>query len=248
MRHFTCAFAAAIMLTSTSALAEGGFQTTDSCTDIFENASDIERVMLGAWVTGYLDSVNNTPSTLIRVDNAATVMRNVAAFCESNPQATLIQIVQASQKNTSETAGTKANAEAFLNQFLNPSADRVALTAALKPTEADIRAIYAPELAEKLIPMYEGMFTPDAQIGPKQGQTQVLVWRGTTGSLRDGNPVLEDFPGGYGDVRPYLQGDYPIVRFKFVKPGESIGMAFDGLVHVNGRWVFMPKPWRALGG
>ncbi|WP_371226010.1 hypothetical protein [Roseovarius sp. 2305UL8-3] len=247
MRDFTCALVAGLMMAPTLAKANDGFQTTDSCAQIFENASDIERVMLGAWVTGYLDSVNNTQSTLIRVDNAVTVMRNVAAFCESNPQATLIQIVQASQKNTPETAGTKANAEAFLNQFLDPSADRIALTAALKPTEADIRAVYAPELAERLIPMYEGMFTPDAQIGPKQGQTQVLVWHGTTGSLRDGDPVLEDFPGGYGDVRPYLQGNFPIVRFKFVEPGETIGMAFDGLIHVNDRWVFMPKPWRALG-
>jgi hypothetical protein len=27
---------------------------------------------------------------------------------------------------------------------------------------------------------------------------------------------------------------------------SRLGMAFDGLVHVNGRWVLMPKPWRAL--
>ena len=32
-----------------------------------------------------------------------------------------------------------------------------------------------------------------------------------------------------------------------VLPGESLGMAFDGLVHVNGHWAWFPKPWRALG-
>jgi len=31
-----------------------------------------------------------------------------------------------------------------------------------------------------------------------------------------------------------------------VKQGETIGLAFDGLVYVNGHWVIMPKPWRAL--
>ena len=32
----------------------------------------------------------------------------------------------------------------------------------------------------------------------------------------------------------------------FVEPGESLGLAFDGLIFVNGRWVLMPKPWRVL--
>ena len=44
-----------------------------------------------------------------------------------------------------------------------------------------------------------------------------------------------------------LQSGVTLYRFKFVKPGEGLGMAFDGLVHVNGHWVIIPKPWRALG-
>ena len=30
-----------------------------------------------------------------------------------------------------------------------------------------------------------------------------------------------------------------------VKPGETLGMAFDGLAFVNGHWRIFPKPWRA---
>jgi hypothetical protein len=58
--------------------------------------------------------------------------------------------------------------------------------------------------------------------------------------------VAGEFPGGYAQVAQYIVKDVPIVRFKFVKPGETMGMAFDGLIHVNGRWVFMPKPWNGL--
>jgi hypothetical protein len=38
-----------------------------------------------------------------------------------------------------------------------------------------------------------------------------------------------------------------IYRFKFVEPGKDLGMAFDGLIYVNGHWRIFPKPWRALG-
>ncbi|MEO0482746.1 MAG: hypothetical protein AAF138_03905, partial [Planctomycetota bacterium] len=60
------------------------------------------------------------------------------------------------------------------------------------------------------------------------------------------SPGLADFPGGYKDVRGMMQGSYPIFRFKFVAPGERSGMAFDGLIYINDRYVLMPKPWRAL--
>ena len=56
----------------------------------------------------------------------------------------------------------------------------------------------------------------------------------------------EIFPGGYKRVVQFMKPGIPIVRFKFVKPGDRIGLAFDGLVYVNGRWALMPKPYRAL--
>ena len=243
MRRFVTLIAAALLLTGPGH-AEG-FKPTERCSDILERTTDLEKVLLGAWVTGYLDNVNESAS-LIRLDNAQVVLSNVARFCKSNPDFTLLQIVQSSQKNSADRPGSRANAELFLRQFLAPNADLAALTATLRPTEADIRAVYAPALADKLIPAYAAMFVPGAAIGPKPGQSEILSWRTTTGSLKRGEPALEDFPGGYQDVRPYLQGEFPIVRFKFVKPGKTTGMAYDGLIHLNGRWVFMPKPWRML--
>jgi hypothetical protein len=72
------------------------------------------------------------------------------------------------------------------------------------------------------------------------------VVRATTAGLLAGDAVLSDFPGGYKDILPYMIGDHPIVRFKFITSGETLGLAFDGLVFVNDRWVLMPKPWRYL--
>jgi hypothetical protein len=234
------------LISATPAQAEG-FKPTDNCLQTLNDISDVDRVLLGAWIMGYIDSTNQGAS-LVRFDNAMTVLKNLTGVCARNPDASILEVVQGNGKNTPDTPGTKAHAEAFLTQFVQPNADRVALTASLGPSEAEIRAVYAAPLAYALVAMYNEMFQPGVQIGPKTGQTQVLVWMGTTATLRAGDPVLEDFPGGYGDVRGFLQGDYPIVRFKFVKPGESLGMAFDGLIWINDRYVLMPKPWRALGG
>jgi len=47
-------------------------------------------------------------------------------------------------------------------------------------------------------------------------------------------------------VAAHLKPGLRIYAFKFVEPGQSLGMAYDGLVRVNGQWRIMPKPWRAL--
>ncbi len=35
-------------------------------------------------------------------------------------------------------------------------------------------------------------------------------------------------------------------RFKYVEPGETPRMSYDGLCEVDGKWVFIPKAWRAF--
>ena len=38
-----------------------------------------------------------------------------------------------------------------------------------------------------------------------------------------------------------------VYRWKYTKPGEPLGMAYDGLIYVNGHWAWFPKPWRIKG-
>ena len=143
------------------------------------------------------------------------------------------------------SANLEADGKALLRKFLDPKADRAALTWALKPTDADVKAVYGEPLGSKLAAFYAQMFKPGTAIGPKDGQTELLYVYATTAQIKAGAPVAGEFPGGYAKVAQYMIKDVPIVRFKFVKPGETTGMAFDGLMYVNGRWVFMPKPWNA---
>ena len=83
-------------------------------------------------------------------------------------------------------------------------------------------------------------------IAPKEGQTEVQLHSATTDQIKAGDPAASEFPGGYAEIGAQLQPGVTLYRFKFVEPGKDLGMAFDGLAHVNGRWVIFPKPWRAL--
>jgi len=140
---------------------------------------------------------------------------------------------------------TSAGAEALLRRFLDPSADHRGLTLMLAPDGADYRAAYEEPLASALERRYGPMWRDPPPIRPKRGQTELLLEFATTDELIAGAPILREFPGGYRRVVDQMKPGVPIVRFKFVRPGAALGMAFDGLVHVNGHWVLIPKPWRA---
>jgi len=102
-----------------------------------------------------------------------------------------------------------------------------------KPTAAQIEKIAAtPEDAKVLTTYVDALFAriPAKGIAGEEGQTEVLVSR--------------DLPGGYAKTSNHFKADVYIYSFKFVKPGETIGMSYDGLMNVDGNWVMIPKAWR----
>ncbi|HKV00459.1 MAG TPA: hypothetical protein VJR58_34480 [Vineibacter sp.] len=142
--------------------------------------------------------------------------------------------------------GTEAGARALLKQFLpDAKADKAALMRSLRPTAADYRAVYKDPLAGRLEQEHRKIWDAGTVLAGKPDQTELLLLVVRTDDLIDGKPALGEFPGGYKKVVGEMKRGLPIARFKFVKPGSGTGMAFDGLVYVNGRWVLIPKPWTA---
>ena len=73
----------------------------------------------------------------------------------------------------------------------------------------------------------------------------MLLYHVTTADLKKWTEAASrDFPGGYRTVASKFNDGITVYRFKFVKPGETLGMAYDGLVYVNGHWRIFPKPWQ----
>ena len=133
--------------------------------------------------------------------------------------ATDSSVVEIVKRLAAELRGNKA---ALMK--LKPSADQIA---AIAGTEEDARALAA--YADKV---FAGI--PDSGIGGKEGQTEIRV------------TLPENLPGGYSRHASHFKPGLKIYGFKYVAPGESLGMAFDGLVQVGGQWIMIPKMWRAF--
>ncbi len=229
-----------------------GFDPTRSCTEVLSNTGGTtDQMMIASWVFGYLAAQNDLVRQ-VDTQKSQIVLGNLIQACTDSGGKTLLELVMANKPSKSPdveagpAAGSEAEARALLMKFFEPNADRHALTWALVPSPEDVRAVYAEPLASKMIATYEEHLTRSVAIGPKPGQSNLLTWYATTDALKTGSPMLEEFPGGYRDVVGFFNASHPIVRFKFVEQGETLGMAYDGLIYVGGRWVWMPKPWRSL--
>ncbi|HGG04955.1 MAG TPA: hypothetical protein ENK28_05800 [Aliiroseovarius sp.] len=236
---------------SAPAVAQEGFQPDQNCFQVVTTGAPATKIMVASWIMGYLASGTNQVEP-VTFDNVEVVLNNLREVCGQNQDLSLLEVVARSGPSKSTAPATNGSmsvedsARALLMKFLDPKADRAAMTAELKPSEADVRAVYKDPLATRLVEAYDSMFQPGVAIGPNKGQTDLLLVVTTTSDLIRGADVLGSFPGGYSKVTRFLNPDIPIARFKFVKPGEDIGMAFDGLVFVNDHWVLMPKPWRLV--
>ena len=233
-----------------------GFDPRGNCSTVLGNATEADQVMIAAWTFGFI-AANTDNVRPVDPNNNAILLGNLAKVCQANPTASLLALVEASSRPEDRsppaappaaTPGSEAEAHALLSAFLEPGADLRALTQAVLPTEAEVRAVYADPLATALWASYQEQMGPGTAFGPKPDQDDIIVVHTTTRALFEQKPVLDKFPGGYKDVLQYFKIDVPIVRFKFVKQGETLGLAFDGLIYVNGRWVIMPKPWHSLPG
>lgn len=145
--------------------------------------------------------------------------------------------------------GTAREAQQLLRAFLKPGADRVAMSNKLKPTKKDYLSIFKdPQDAEKANSVYESAWNKGMiVIRPKPGQTALLLWSASSEDIQAwrGDAKLH-FPGGYQRIADKLKSGLTVYRWKFVKAGEKLGMASDGLYFANGHWFIVPKPWRAL--
>ena len=145
--------------------------------------------------------------------------------------------------------GNEEGAKTLLAQFVAPNADHAALTKSLKPTSADYKALFDGETAPKIeSAQAKDWESGKAAIKPGDGQTEVKIASATGADLAAGKGGAKEFPGGYKKLGKHLIPTATFFRFKFVKPGEDSGTAYDGLAFVNNHWVIAPKPFRALEG
>ena len=181
----------------------------------------------------------------------AAVLGTALAGCGEDAADT--PAAQTTQQSTQQSAppaagGVYPNSDEGVTALLQALPKDPALVGRLKPTTEDYRALFAGDVAAKAERFYAtNLWNGDVKLGGDAGQTELKVFKATSEEIRSWSSTVEaNFPGGYQQIGPHLRPGLTWYRWKYTEPGKDTGMAYEGLVHVNGHWVWTPKPWRAL--
>jgi hypothetical protein len=137
-------------------------------------------------------------------------------------------------------------ARALLTPFVRPGVPGPLLTAALRPRAEDYGLAFEPAWAGVARQAYERLWEAGMPaIAPRRGQTELLLAVASVEQLRAQPPRA--FPGGAARVAHMLLPGRQWVCWKFVRPGQTLGLAFDGLCWLDGRFAWFPRAWRLLG-
>lgn len=137
-------------------------------------------------------------------------------------------------------------AYALLSQPLATPTESLQLVLGLRPQPQDYALVFTPEAAPIAQAHYESLYAVPRPLSRSPHQTELRLWLVSSDELRDRAPSASQFPGGYADIAHLLLPGVVWAHWKYVEPGSSSGMAYDGLAYVTGRWVFFPKPFRVL--
>lgn len=134
----------------------------------------------------------------------------------------------------------------LLAPFASPALDdteRLTRMRALEPRPGDAERVFQPRLAALARAAHALIWSAPPLMRPAPEQTQLVVATSLAESL---GGALE-FPGGYRQLGGELLPGRVWVCWRFVAPGETSGLSFDGLVQLDNRFAWFPRPWKLLG-
>lgn len=114
--------------------------------------------------------------------------------------------------------------------------------AVFAPRDGDFARIFTPSLVDTAIATYTPMWNGGVEITAKPEQTEMLLRAARAENLG----ATDTFPGGYKQIAPHLLPGRVWLAWKYVRPQQTVGMAYDGLVWLDDHFVWCPKPWRLL--
>jgi hypothetical protein len=114
------------------------------------------------------------------------------------------------------------------------------LAAALAPRPGDFARAFTPQAAAAAERAYAG--APMARVAAIEGAGELQIALAPAGMLADDNALSHQFPSGYRAIAHLLAPQRIWARWKYPRAG----MAYDGLVWLDERWVWFAKPYRVL--
>ncbi|MFO0759599.1 MAG: hypothetical protein U0359_24110 [Byssovorax sp.] len=137
--------------------------------------------------------------------------------------------------------------KALISQFIAPGADVQALARTLQPDLEDYDVVFTPDVAGKLRHEYEELWEEgEEKVDIPAGRTETKVWKATLDELLAGKGENQACVDAYKGMAKMLKPGTVVYCFKYYKPGELVGTAFDGLIYVRDHWAIFPKAEKVL--
>lgn len=114
--------------------------------------------------------------------------------------------------------------------------------AMFEPRPEDSAVVFTEPVAAAMGAHFKALWAARPAITTHEGQTDLRLWTSWSEQLLD----APEFPGGYKALAPYLTPGKLWISWKYTRPGAAAGMAYDGLVWLDDRFAWFPKPWRVL--
>jgi hypothetical protein len=135
--------------------------------------------------------------------------------------------------------------EPMLKQLVMPAGRE--LVEHLRPRTGDYESVFSSATVDRARKAYESFWSRPVELERSSSQqTDVLVFAAPAGMLRGPNDLSRNFPAGYQAIAKELKPERVWLAWKYVKPGETSGMAYDGLVWIDDHWAWFPRPYRVL--
>ncbi len=148
---------------------------------------------------------------------------------------------------TFELDALRRDAWQILSRYLSCTpTEALNRTMALAPRDEDYDRVFVGEAAELARKGYRALWSAPVAPLPREGQTSLLVTAATAAELQLDTERSRSFPGGYKKAAHLLAPDLVWVAWKYTRPGETMGMAWDGLCWVDDHWAWFPKAWRVI--
>lgn len=117
----------------------------------------------------------------------------------------------------------------------------------LRPRPEDYASVFEPEVVDTARAAYQSIWKLPISVESSSAQTETRVAVAPAGMLRGDNDLSRSFPSGYQGIAQWLKPRRVWAAWKYVAPGKTSGMAYDGLVWCDDHWAWFPKPHRVLG-
>jgi len=221
---------------------------------LLDDAADLVATALKRLVPGRPAQAGDFPSALGRACFEADPGRFDRERLEAVRQVYAGIVMQSDAAGGADARVAALAAIGILRTQLEPLLWAVArdisgeLAAALRPRAEDYALVFSAEVAGAARAAFDAGFARAGNPKPADpGQTQLVCHLAPAGMLASDNELSQHFPGGYRHIAGYLNPQRVWVRWKFCRPNESAGMAYDGLVWVDDHWAWFPKAYRVLG-